>query len=549
MKSVTLNEHSAMLNGFVVGLNVRQFLHGSGFANLLKLANHQFFYCKPLISVLVDCYDTKTFTFRLGDSSCELYFGLRDILYITGLRIVGKPEVTIEARGEDIAKILFPYIEGVYEKKGFVLKKLKELAMSDQPFVIRVRATVLLLLGTLVFPNSSSKHVKGLYGNFLINLDEINDYAWGEACLVEIHQSLQENIVWMPYSSTMPCYFKYQMHRELAVVPFFCIENHMYHLPYNGKVQLHIDENVSRDMKILYQTRVKSSYRKFVRAPAPRGNGRKDYFKIWRQRLGNDVFDQRMQINDQKWIRVDDEDVMENNVSVFKRKYSDEFLEFCFERFHVAIWSSRKWENLDPILQNLFPSARDRFICRYSQEQCCKVNQVFCKDLTRIWVDLRAMKYGKFDESNTLLADDSIEKSVRNLVELKRLAIEQNLKDSERRFETMVKEARMRRNVRGINCWRSLENKYEEIEKEGITIHTLEESISDIDDVDVKNLREGICYEYVKEEVEKIFQMRSSAAVGSFAKAVLYDVVLDSGFGGERGSEGKEDVHNELLDS
>ncbi|CAI9089737.1 OLC1v1024368C1 [Oldenlandia corymbosa var. corymbosa] len=63
--------------------------------------------------------------------------------------------------------------------------------MSDQPFVIRVRATILLLLGTLVFPNSSPKHVKGLYGNFLINLDEINDYAWGEACLVEIHQSLQ----------------------------------------------------------------------------------------------------------------------------------------------------------------------------------------------------------------------------------------------------------------------------------------------------------------------------------------------------------------------
>ncbi|CAI9099431.1 OLC1v1036257C1 [Oldenlandia corymbosa var. corymbosa] len=261
----------------------------------------------------------------------------------------------------------------------------------------------------------------------------------------------------------------------------------MYHLSYNGKVQLHIDENVSRDMKILYQTRVKSSYRKFVRAPAPRGNGRKDYFKIWRQKLGNDVFDQRMQINDQKWIRVDDEDVMENNVSgfkshrdvhgmnnwekldlmpanlardvekqfqkkllildlngilvhvvhkesvlglnlhtkcdyvmmhsyVFKRKYSDEFLEFCFERFHVAIWSSRKWDNLDSILQNLFPSARDRFICRYSQEQCHKVNQVFCKDLTRIWVDLRAMKFGEFDESNTLLVDDSVEKSVRNLV-------------------------------------------------------------------------------------------------------------------------------------
>ncbi|CAI9094109.1 OLC1v1029783C1 [Oldenlandia corymbosa var. corymbosa] len=116
--------------------------------------------------------------------------------------------------------------------------------------------------------------------------------------------------------------------------------------------------------------------------------------------------------------------------------------------------------------------------------------------------------------------------------------------------------------MRGINCWRSLENKNEEIEKlglgvkqmrqkltyaeelfkllysilrrEGIKIHTLEESISDIDDVDVKNLREGIRYD---------------ASVGSFAKGVLYDAVLDSGFGGERGSEGKEDVHNELLDS
>ncbi|CAI9089685.1 OLC1v1024304C1 [Oldenlandia corymbosa var. corymbosa] len=99
-----------------------------------------------------------------------------------------------------------------------------------------------------------------------------------------------------------------------------------------------------------------------------------------------------------------------------------------------------------------------------------------------------------------------------------------DLKDSERRFETMVKEAENEKKRERDKL----------LEEEGTTIHTLEESISDIDDVDVKNLREGIRYEYVKEEVEKIFQMHSSAAVGSFAKGVLYDVVLDSGFGGER---------------
>ncbi|CAI9094258.1 OLC1v1029963C1 [Oldenlandia corymbosa var. corymbosa] len=164
--------------------------------------------------------------------------------------------------------------------------------------------------------------------------------------------------------------------------------------------------------------------------------------------------------------------------------------------------------------------------------------------------------------------------------ELKRFAIEQDLKEAERRFETMAKEAENEKKRERDKLLEELENKNEEIEKlglgvkqmrqkltdaeelvkllysilrrEGIMIHTLEESIPDIDDMDVKDLREGIHYEYVKEEVEKICQMRTDA-VGSFTKGVLHDAVLnsafDSAFDGERGSEGKEDVHNGLLDS
>lgn len=201
MSHIKIYEHLKLIRGFQVGHDVVEALYGSGFENLLVFSACNGIHSRYLVEVLVTKYGLSQ-TFRVGENGkIKLYFGLRDILHITGLPISGKPVITKEVLGDDIARDIFPGIVDVYQKtKGFSLKVLKKIAtekISGNEFKyeleFRIRATVLYILGCLVFPNSSRTHVKGIYGDFLRDVNGISRYAWGEACLVEIHNSLTES--------------------------------------------------------------------------------------------------------------------------------------------------------------------------------------------------------------------------------------------------------------------------------------------------------------------------------------------------------------------
>ena len=107
-----------------------------------------------------------------------------------------------------------------------------------------------------------------------------------------------------------------------------------------------------------------------------------------------------------------------------ERPHAKTFLTYCIETFHVAIWSSARPENVDKMVEKLLtPEQRAQCLVVWGRDSFAlsaddyntKV-QVY-KRLTTIWTNPRVMeahprayKGGLWDQTNTILVDDSFEK-------------------------------------------------------------------------------------------------------------------------------------------
>ncbi|KEH21691.1 uncharacterized FCP1 homology domain-containing protein C1271.03c isoform X1 [Medicago truncatula] len=112
--------------------------------------------------------------------------------------------------------------------------------------------------------------------------------------------------------------------------------------------------------------------------------------------------------------------------SLFKRSFSHEFLNFCFERFEVAVWSSRSKETVDSIIDYLMGDMKQMLIFTWDISHCTetafqtvenKRKPLVCKDLRKIWDKYDPnlpWEKGYYNESNTLLLDDSPHKALLN---------------------------------------------------------------------------------------------------------------------------------------
>ncbi|XP_019185764.1 PREDICTED: uncharacterized protein LOC109180573 isoform X2 [Ipomoea nil] len=109
--------------------------------------------------------------------------------------------------------------------------------------------------------------------------------------------------------------------------------------------------------------------------------------------------------------------------AIFKRPFCDDFLKFCFERFHVAIWSSRSKRIIVRVVDYLLGDLKHKLLFCWDMSHCTmtryktleiKHKPLVCKDLRKIWE--KHWDKGDFDESNTLLLDDSPYKALLNPV-------------------------------------------------------------------------------------------------------------------------------------
>lgn len=112
--------------------------------------------------------------------------------------------------------------------------------------------------------------------------------------------------------------------------------------------------------------------------------------------------------------------------AIFKRPFYLEFLNFCFENFEVGVWSSRTKKNIDSIIDYLMGNMKDRLLFCWDLSHCTqtsfktlenKYKPLVFKDLRKIWEKHDSnlpWEKGYFNESNTLLLDDSPYKALLN---------------------------------------------------------------------------------------------------------------------------------------
>jgi len=104
----------------------------------------------------------------------------------------------------------------------------------------------------------------------------------------------------------------------------------------------------------------------------------------------------------------------------WKRPHVDEFLDFCFDNFTVAIWTSARKENMNLIADHVFGhERRSRLLEEFHQQQCNEVRPhpdpevtnkpLFKKPLQKLW-DL----HPEYDKDNTLILENDPWKLIDN---------------------------------------------------------------------------------------------------------------------------------------
>ncbi|XP_047174658.1 uncharacterized protein LOC124842255 [Vigna umbellata] len=111
---------------------------------------------------------------------------------------------------------------------------------------------------------------------------------------------------------------------------------------------------------------------------------------------------------------------------VYKRPFSENFLQFCFDRFHVGVWSSRAKCNVDEAIKFLMGKSASKLLFCWNQSHCTTTEfttvedlhkPLVLKELRKLWEKEEAdlpWEKGEFNESNTLLLDDSPYKALMN---------------------------------------------------------------------------------------------------------------------------------------
>jgi hypothetical protein len=105
---------------------------------------------------------------------------------------------------------------------------------------------------------------------------------------------------------------------------------------------------------------------------------------------------------------------------IYKRPSCDDFLKFCFQNFHVGVWSSANQRNVQQAVNFVFKNMKPMLEFIWHQADCSNTGidhpeivgkPVFLKELSKLW---NRFGGGKFNASNTLLIDDTPYKAIRN---------------------------------------------------------------------------------------------------------------------------------------
>jgi len=175
---------------------VRQKLAGSGFDQLFEIG-FPLRTQKKLLSHLHDCYDVATKKFVFGN--VDLYFGLEDILYMTGLPIDGIPlEVISDIKIDNPTCKELIGLELQNNKLTFsrLVNHVRQCCESredynDDEIDQTCRAIALLGIASIIQQDNGVGCVDLSWLNLLRVVEDIPKYSWGGACWVNLHRGFQ----------------------------------------------------------------------------------------------------------------------------------------------------------------------------------------------------------------------------------------------------------------------------------------------------------------------------------------------------------------------
>lgn len=125
----------------------------------------------------------------------------------------------------------------------------------------------------------------------------------------------------------------------------------------------------------------------------------KDFLYV---KTGKGLYNDRLFYLDERNCRLPDSDQC-----VFKRPYCKDFIQFCLQRFEVVIWSSKTPKNVKALVDILIGELKDDLLTVLDQDATIRdKGTIYTKPLQVLW-----KKYSRFNMKNTLLIDDSPEKS------------------------------------------------------------------------------------------------------------------------------------------
>ncbi|XP_027903362.1 uncharacterized protein LOC114163319 isoform X2 [Vigna unguiculata] len=127
-----------------------------------------------------------------------------------------------------------------------------------------------------------------------------------------------------------------------------------------------------------------------------------------------------------RYRREPEPDFILKGRKVYKRPFCKDFLQFCFDRFHVGVWSSRAKFNVEEAIKFLMGKSASKLLFCWNQSHCTTTEfatvenihkPLVLKELRKLWEKEDPnlpWEKGEFNESNTLLLDDSPYKALMN---------------------------------------------------------------------------------------------------------------------------------------
>lgn len=174
---------------------IDEVLHVTGFHNVSIIKS---FRIDPsLITALVERWRQETHTFHLPSGECTVT--LEDVAIQLGLNVNGLP-VTGPTYFDwpDLCQELLGKVPEPKDMKGCELKIkwLHDNFYNQPPPITDVevqqycRAHILNMIGTVLMPDKSNNRVHLMYLPLLRDLNRVNRYSWGSACLAHLYKEL-----------------------------------------------------------------------------------------------------------------------------------------------------------------------------------------------------------------------------------------------------------------------------------------------------------------------------------------------------------------------